>query len=735
MRHKNLNFSFFASGPLVGTIVFFTLIGLIASGCAMTPIAPQQDQSNAGAESAQNNRNDSGGDAASSGESAPTSSDRVALTATPPPRPTRGMGAAAPAADEEAAFDSDMAAEASSDTSALESGDSSGAYGIGGGGGRVEPPKRSERYEPVTAGVVDDNEQWESYLEYRSRRAYRTQVNERDVSERYLILVQDEKNLPVHDAEVTVYVGDTEVFVGRTDTGGRVLFHPKALDAMNGWRRSHTIEFQVAAQKEWVAQRQTFDRYDSNVWILTLADPPAPEYTQVDLLFLMDATGSMDDEIAKLKASMADIADQIYDLPEQPDVRFGLVHYRDRGDAYVVRTHDFTHDLSDFQETLAALQASGGGDNPESLNEALHVALNNLNWRTQERDGETLRLILLVADAPPHLDYHWQDYAYDTDMIDAATQGIKIFPVGASGLAEQGEYIFRQMAQFTGGKFVFLTYDEAGEPSSGPGTETSHDVENYSVNTLDKLVVRLVKEELSKLTQPIQMPEVASQRSAYPGPRVTPTPRPARQVQPASCTLDLDEGWNDCGGIAAIDFVDMYRASRRSSNGQALVKLTLDPRRSGYSRVEFEVIYSEAPNGWTVNIGDSPSNNGYGGDGGDQSNDAEMIILDGALVVYGNDYTPERATTDGHREMHYTEDMVRGGESMTIEVANEWLSVHSPGGNEEISSPYLYALARQPDREGRTNYELYAAFNRTIASEGRKGSGVSQVILTVYPRR
>ena len=483
-----------------------------------------------------------------------------------------------------------------------------------------------------------------------------------------------------------------------------------------------------------MAERQTFSRYDNSVWTLTLADPPMPEFTQLDLVFLMDATGSMDDEIAKLKASMADIADAIGNLPNQPDVRFGLVHYRDRGDAYVVRTHDFTHNLDHFQNTLSGLQAQGGGDYPEAVNEALHRALNDLSWRTQERDGDTLRLILLVADAPPHLDYHWQDYSYDTDMIAAVGQGIKIFPIGASGLDEQGEYIFRQMAQFTGGKFVFLTYEDGDDPSSGPGTETSHDVENYSVNTLDKLVIRLVKDELAKLTEPVELPAVAVARNVNPAPRVRPTPTPQPSLQPVSCTLDLDSGWNDCGGIAAVDYIDMYRASRRSANGQAVMKLTLDPRRTGYTRAIFDVSYTEAPIGWTVNIGDSPSNNGYGGDGGDQSNDAEMVINDGALIVYGNDYTPSRETTDGHREIFYQEDMVRGGESMTIEIANERLVIDSPGGSELFDSPYLYALARQPDGEGRTNYEVFAAFNRTIASSGRNGTGASQVVMTFYPR-
>jgi Mg-chelatase subunit ChlD len=225
---------------------------------------------------------------------------------------------------------------------------------------------------------------------------------------------------------------------------------------------------------------------------VTLADarrePPRP---QLDIAFLVDATGSMGDEIDKLKRSMRAVADQIAHLPSQPDVCYGLVAYRDRGDAFFVRGADFSNDLSGFQQQLGQLQADGGGDMPEALNEALHTAVHRLSWR----GAGTARMLVLVADAPPHLDYG-APY-YDQDMQAALAKGIKLFAVGASGLDPVGEYVFRQAAQYTGGRFVFLTYANAKDPSSGPGRETVHDVRNYSVETLDALIVRLVREEMA----------------------------------------------------------------------------------------------------------------------------------------------------------------------------------------------------------------------------------------------
>lgn len=647
-----------------------------------------------------------------------------------PAATTGGNEAAAPAAsDEEAAVAAPAEAPAAGrDSSAAES-----SYGV------PHPPhatpyQGNQSYAPVTAGVTDDNELWQDYLDYLTRHRY-VYAHQRDVSERYLIQVTDGAQLPVHDATVEIYVGDTLVFSGRTDAGGRVGFYPRALagnrqgqsandQRSNEYRADEywANEYRVVATKGFVARSVTFARGQDSTWPIVLTDPAHLDYAQLDLLFLMDATGSMGDEIDKLKASMADIADQIGVLPERPDVRYGLVAYRDQGDAFVTRAYDFTPDLDAFQRTLAALRADGGGDEPEALNEALHRSLNDLHWRTED----TVRLIVLVADAPPHLDYDWEGFSYDTDMIDAVRRGIQIFPVGASNLNEEGEYIFRQLAQFTGGKFVFLTYKDGDNPASGPGTETDHDVENYSVDTLDRLVVRLVREELAKLSSPVTEQGVGTQ--AQPSPTSTPTPVP--QPQPLTCTIDLARNWNDCNRSGLV-------RTLQQGNGQSLLQITLNPSvhdAGRYDRVRFDITYDRAPQGWSVNIGDSSSNNGDGSDGGDQSNDAEVQILDGDLAIYGNDYTPVRETTDGRRLLRTVTDVVRAGETVALEISNGRLGLNYGGGIEVIDSPYLFALNRQPDREGPVNYDLYAAFNRTIDGE-RNGSGVSKVLVTLYPSR
>jgi Mg-chelatase subunit ChlD len=337
----------------------------------------------------------------------------------------------------------------------------------------------------VTAGMVDDNADFTAYLQFRQR----TQVRHRalDIRERHLLQVRDARGAVVPDAEIAVRAPNGAAMWARTDAGGQAWLHPNAFDP------SGSQTYEVSVRKNGRQGTAFLRRGQKSAIDVVLDTPPAPQRARLDLVFLIDATGSMDDEIGKLKASLRSIANEVAQLPSRPDLCFGLVAYRDRGDAFLLRRHDLTDDLGGFQAALDRLRADGGGDYPEAMNEALHDTVHRIHWRG---DGAT-RLVVLLADAPPHLDYGGPQY--DDDMAAALGKGIKVFSVGASGLDKQGEYIQRQIAQYTGGRFVFLTYRDAADPASGPGRETVHDVSNYSVQTLDRLIVRLVSEELGKL--------------------------------------------------------------------------------------------------------------------------------------------------------------------------------------------------------------------------------------------
>jgi Mg-chelatase subunit ChlD len=360
------------------------------------------------------------------------------------------------------------------------------------------PPERQQRAKPLQAGEVDDNADWDDYLSYSQ--SYRGPlVHDRDVSERYVIDVRDEQGQPILDALVRIYLPNqhgqtTEIYQARTYATGQTLFHPLAL----GVATRQTDQFFVEVSKGNSTEKFTLTRLDrqtsSNLAERRLVKLDTMRQTnriKLDMLFLIDATGSMDDEIAKIQDTVFDVTTRIDVLPGRPEVRYGMVTYRDRDDTFVSRAYEFTPNVREFADNLDTVYADGGGDYPESLNEALHKAIHNLSWR----EADTIKLIFLIADAPPHLDYA-QDYDYAEEMEIAAQQGIKIFPIASSGLDDQGEYIFRQLAQFTQGRFIFLTY--ADDSNAGPpGEETTHHVDDYTVEHLDDLLVNLVTDELA----------------------------------------------------------------------------------------------------------------------------------------------------------------------------------------------------------------------------------------------
>lgn len=184
---------------------------------------------------------------------------------------------------------------------------------------------------------------------------------------------------------------------------------------------------------------------------------------RIDVVFLLDTTGSMGDEIEVIKVKIKEMISKIALGDPPPDVRFGIVIYRDRGDDYVTQKFAITGNIDQIVENLQKVEANGGGDYPESVNEALHVTLNDVNW---DLSSTTSRLVFLIADAPPHLDYP-DDYNYKDEMKIALTKEIVIHAIGASGLDSLGVAIFTEIAEGTEGTFQFLTYQKEIIDASG----------------------------------------------------------------------------------------------------------------------------------------------------------------------------------------------------------------------------------------------------------------------------
>lgn len=147
----------------------------------------------------------------------------------------------------------------------------------------------------------------------------------------------------------------------------------------------------------------------------------AAQKPQVDVVFVLDTTGSMSGLIQTAKEKIWSIASTMASAQPTPEIRVGLVAFRDRGDQYVTQVVDLSADLDSVYATLMEFQADGGGDTPESVNLALHDAVHRMSWSDAQ---QAYRVIFLVGDAPPHMDYN--EVQYPAIVAAARDQGIVI---------------------------------------------------------------------------------------------------------------------------------------------------------------------------------------------------------------------------------------------------------------------------------------------------------------------
>lgn len=189
----------------------------------------------------------------------------------------------------------------------------------------------------------------------------------------------------------------------------------------------------------------------------TTPPPPSRESAQpaakpaVDVVFVLDSTGSMGGLIAGAKEKIWSIANGVVGQKPTPTVRIGLLSYRDRGDAYVTRMFDLTEDIDTVFKNLQSFEAAGGGDSPESVNQALHEAVTRMGWSSGK---QATRIIFLVGDFPPHMDYQ-DDIKYPVTCEAAAKSNIIINTVQC-GSEPATTPVWQKIASLAEGSYVAL---------------------------------------------------------------------------------------------------------------------------------------------------------------------------------------------------------------------------------------------------------------------------------------
>jgi hypothetical protein len=151
---------------------------------------------------------------------------------------------------------------------------------------------------------------------------------------------------------------------------------------------------------------------------------------KLEVVFVLDTTGSMANLLDGAKAKIWTIADELASAQPSPELRIGLIAYRDRGDTYVTKRFPLTDDIDTIYQQLYSLHADGGGDTPESVNQALHEAVHDTPW---SQEASVYRAVFLVGDAPPHMDYR-DDVPYRHTSNEARERGIVINTVQCGDL-------------------------------------------------------------------------------------------------------------------------------------------------------------------------------------------------------------------------------------------------------------------------------------------------------------
>lgn len=329
----------------------------------------------------------------------------------------------------------------------------------------------------VTAGEWNDLDNWDFYQKTLMKEPFKGFPDDWQMYTNHRIAVAiTAKNKPASNATVTLFRNDTPIWTAKTDNLGRAELWVGAFQKEN---ELNTALLRLKVNEQWVSTAAISETQVNRIAL----DETLPSPTNlVQIAFMVDATGSMGDELEFLKMDLKKVIAEVQKTNTQLKISTATVFYRDEGDEYVVKHSPFTEDINQTTEFISQQRADGGGDFPEAVDKAL-VQLNQLQWQPEART----RIAFLVLDAPPH-NKPAVISSIQYSVKTAAASGIKLIPIVASGIDKTTEFLMRFIAMYTNGTYVFIT-DHSGignkhlEPSVG----------EYQVEKLSDLMVRLIK--------------------------------------------------------------------------------------------------------------------------------------------------------------------------------------------------------------------------------------------------
>jgi hypothetical protein len=343
----------------------------------------------------------------------------------------------------------------------------------------ITTPTNIPRPGLLTAGEWNDLHNWNKHwLDLLADGEIDPYMNQYGIQpkNRYTVLLHNEQGFPAVDVPIILKndAGAT-VWEARTDNTGRVELWNGIVDkpasgqlyAFHQQKRLGTLMEAQAGVNQFIV--------DGDCKATSKA---------VDIVWAVDATGSMGDELAFLKTELLDVINRVKFINPDLSVRTGSVFYRDEGDDYICKSSALTADAVKTVEYIRQQQAGGGGDYPEAVHTALEEAIGKQPWSS----SAVARICFLVLDAAPHTETAVLESIQRSIRL-AAQKGIRMVPVSASGIQKDTEFLMKFFGLATNGSYVFLT-DHSG--IGGKHLEPTTD--EYKVEMLNDLLVRLITE-------------------------------------------------------------------------------------------------------------------------------------------------------------------------------------------------------------------------------------------------
>ena len=339
----------------------------------------------------------------------------------------------------------------------------------------------------VTAGEWNDLDNWDFWnglMDGQKEENFYSYLNYWSLytDTRFAVTVVDAAGVPVCGAKVELFVNESQKpsWTAVSDNNGSAeLWYNIGSSVDNEEVKTFTAAVNGAKLTE-----PLIPTYGSakQVSMNTLIAEQVTTRNSADIAFIVDATGSMSDEIDFLKDDLLNIIQRASSVTDK-QIRTAALFYRDEGDEYVTKVEDFNTDPEKTLKFIRNQHAGGGGDYPEAVHTALEEALQDLSWG----EDNYARVAFLLLDAPPH---------YQQDVISSlqksiklyAANGIKIIPIAASGVDKNTEFFLRLMAIFTDGTYTFITnHSGVGDDHIIPT------IGQYQVEQLNDLIVRLIE--------------------------------------------------------------------------------------------------------------------------------------------------------------------------------------------------------------------------------------------------